>query len=114
MSTTARSRPTARSFDPVAIGHLECDAWAAYYRREWVPFLRAAVGMVGAGFGMNRRRTLLGAWQVLRANQLWATYPDNDPQGARDQMRRFYQLVVDSGYGGFDPARAAELEVEGW
>jgi len=114
MTDRTATRPGPLTFDPVALGRAECAAWAAYYRREWVPFLRAAVGMVRAGFGMNRRRTLLGAWYVLRANQLWAPYPDNDPQGARDQMRRFYQLVVDSGYGGFDPARAAELEVEWW
>ena len=34
-----------------------------------------------AGFGMNRVRTLQGAWYVLRANQVWAPYPDNDPDG---------------------------------
>src|SRR6478672_12940796 len=112
MSTTA-TRTTPRSFDPVAIGRLECDAWAAYYRREWGPFLRAAVGMVGAGFGMGPRSTLAGAWHVLRANQLWAPYPDNDPDAAREQMRRFYALVA-QGHPRLDPARAAELEVQWW
>ena len=58
-------------------------AWAAYYRHEWRTFLTAAVGMVGAGFGMGRRKTLYGAYLVLRANQKWAPYPDNDPDGAR-------------------------------
>jgi len=101
-------------FDPVAVGRAECDAWAAYYRREWGSFLRAAVTMVRAGFGLNRRRTLCGAWHVLRANQLWAPYPDNDPAGARAAMHRFYALVVAGGFGGFEPARAAWLEVEWW
>jgi len=104
----------ARSFDPVLVGRRECDAWAAYYRREWVPFLRAAIGMVDAGFGMGRRRTLLGAWYVLRANQVWAPYPDNDPDGAREQMRRFYALVFGDGHPHLDPVRAARLEVEWW
>ncbi len=108
------TRPGPLTFDPVAVGRAECDAWAAYYRREWVPFLRAAVGMVHAGFGMNRRRTLLGAWHVLRANQLWAPFPDNDPDGARTAMGRFYELVAKSGWGGFDPTRAARLEVQWW
>jgi hypothetical protein len=114
MNVRTTSRPGPLTFDPVTLGRAECDAWASYYRREWVPFLRAAVRMVSAGFGMNRRRTLLGAWYVLRANQRWAPYPDNDPDGARDQMRRFYQLVIDSGHGGFEPSRAAELEVRWW
>jgi hypothetical protein len=104
-----------RSFDPVRVGNLETDAWAAYYRHEWATFLRAAVGMVGAGFGMGRLRTVQGAWYVLRANQLWAPYPDNDPDGAREQMRRFYALVAKStGELGIDPVRASQLEVEWW
>ena len=71
--------------------------------------------MVGAGFGMGPLRTVQGAWFVLRANQLWAPYPDNDPDAARDQMRRFYALVLRStGQLSIDPVRAAELEVEWW
>ena len=109
------SRPGPRAFDPVKVGNLETDAWAAYYRHEWRPFLKAAVGMVGAGFGMGRARTLQGAWFVLRGNQLWAPYPDNNPDGAREQMRRFYALVVKAtGELTIDPVRAAELEVEWW
>jgi hypothetical protein len=104
-----------RSFDPVTVGNLETDAWAAYYRRDWKAFLRSAVGMVGAGFGMNRRKTLLGAWLVLRANQEWAPYPDNDPDAARELMRRFYLLVArDSDDLRIDPRHASELEVEWW
>ena len=113
MSTISTSAAT-RSFDPVVIGRRDCDAWAAYYRREWVPFLRAAIGMVDAGFGMGRRRTLRGAWHVLRANQVWAPYPDNDPDAAREQMRRFYALVFADGHPHLHPVRAAALEVQWW
>ena len=103
-----------RTFDPVKVGNLETDAWAAYYRREWRTFLKAAVGMVGEGFGMRRRKTLYGAWLVLRANQVWAPYPDNDPDAARALMRRFYLLVARDSDLRIDPARAAGLEVEWW
>ena len=103
-----------RDFDPGAVGNLETDAWAAYYRHDWKTFLRAAVGMVGAGFGMGRRKTLYGAWLVLRANQKWAPYPDNDPDAARGLMRRFYLLVARDSDLRIDPGRAAELEVEWW
>jgi len=109
--------PTAsgpRSFDPVRVAHLETDAWAAYYRHEWVRFLLTAVGMVRAGFGMNWRCTLLLAWYVRRATQLWSPYPDNDPDGAREQMRRFYALVARDGDVQLDPVHAARLEVEWW
>jgi hypothetical protein len=103
-----------RSFDPVVVGNRETDAWAAYYLHDWRRFLVASVGMVGAAFGMTPRRTLLGAWYVLRANQLWAPYPDNQPDAARAYMRRFYELVLQEGGVDLDPAEAARLEVEWW
>jgi len=102
------------SFDPVAVGNRETDAWAAYYRHEWGRFLVAVAAMVWRGFGMGPRPTLLGAWHVLRANQLWAPIPDNDPDGARASMRRFYVLVARSGDLDIDPAQAAWLEVAWW
>ncbi|MFF0345302.1 hypothetical protein [Kribbella sp. NPDC004875] len=108
----ARSGPL--SFDPVLVGNREADAWAAYYRHEWRTFLTAAVGMVSAGFGMPPHRTLLGAWCVLRANQVWSPYPDNQPDAARAYMRRFYELVLLSGALAFEPVEAARLEVEWW
>jgi hypothetical protein len=63
---------------------------------------------------MSWPRTVVGAWLVLRANMVWAPYPDNDPDKARALMTRFYQLLRKSGETGFAPRRAAELEVEWW
>jgi hypothetical protein len=103
-----------RSFDPRAVGGHECRAWETYYQRRWGPFLLASVLLVRSAFGMGWLRTLVGAWLVLRANQVWAPFPDNDPDAARALMRRFYQLLRKSGASGFDPARAAVLEVEWW
>jgi hypothetical protein len=103
-----------RDFDPVVLGNAECDAWAAYYRRDWRTFLSAAVLMVRVGFGMNWPRTVRGAWYVLRANQVWAPYPRNDPGAAQEFMRRFYTLVADSGGLRINPAEAARREVEWW
>ena len=48
--------------------------------------LIASVGLVRAGFGMDWYLTLHGAWLVLRANQLWAPYPGNDPNRARKRL----------------------------
>ena len=98
----------------MALGNAETDAWAAYYRHEWRRFLVAAVRMVRLGFGMNRARTLLGAWWVLRANQVWAPYPDNDPDAARALMARFYALVARDGGLRLDPVEAARREVAWW
>lgn len=103
-----------RAFDPTRLGSLECDAWVAYYRRDWRRVLAAAVAMVRLGFGMPWPRTLLGAALVLRANQVWAPYPDNDPEAARRLMERFYRLVARTHDETFDVAGAAALEVEWW
>src|SRR5260370_41304270 len=82
-----------RSFDPVRLADLEYQAWVGYYLRKWPRVLKASVGLVRVGFGMDWYRTLHGAWLVLRANQLWAPFPDNHPKRARACMRRFYPLV---------------------
>jgi hypothetical protein len=103
-----------RSFDPVRVGELECDAWVAYYRRRWVAFLRAAFGLTRESFGLSLPATLRGGWWVLRANQVWAPYPDNDPDGARAYMLHFYRLVAVHSGEDFEPAEAARLEVEWW
>lgn len=103
-----------RAFDPRKVGSLECDAWVAYYRREWLKVLRAAVLLTRHAFALPWPQTLLGAWLVLRANQLWAPPLNNDPAGARRAMERFYGLVAQQHAERFDPALAAELEVDWW
>jgi hypothetical protein len=118
MSTTGKvsvGTPTRlRSFDPVRLADLEYKVWVGYYQRRWLRVLAASVGLVRRGFGMDWYRTMHGAWLVLRANQLWAPYPDNHPKRAQACMRRFYALVRLTYGEPANPAKAAELEVEWW
>jgi len=111
-----RARPIKayRAFDPRRVGSLETDAWVTYYRREWLRFLRAAIGLTRHTFGLPWHETLYGSWLVLRANQLWAPFPDNDADGARRTMERFYAVLKRRHGEAFDPATAARLEVEWW
>jgi hypothetical protein len=109
-----RAHQPHRTFDPRRVGGLEARAWVTYYRREWLSFLRAAVALTHHTFGLSWPATIRGAWFVLRANQLWAPFPDNDPDGARRAMQRFYALVKDRHGEKFDPAVAATLEVDWW
>jgi hypothetical protein len=101
-------------FDPVRVGSAECTAWAAYYRRTWLKVLTGVFGMVKYGFALGPLRNVLGAWYVLRANQLWAPYPANDPEAARRYMARFYHLANTAGRLRVDPERAATLELDWW
>jgi hypothetical protein len=112
-----RPRPRVRphrAFDPRRVADLEAAAWISYYRREWPAFLGAAVSLTRHIFGLSWYETLQAAWLALRANQQWAPYPDNDPDGARLTMERFYRLLARRHREPFDPRRAAELEVEWW
>ena len=103
-----------RSFDPRRVGSLEATTWVTYYHHDWLRFLRAAVLVTRHAFGLTWPQSVYGAWLVLRANQLWAPAVDNDPDGARRAMARFYGLVKRRHAEGYDPAQAAILEVEWW
>jgi hypothetical protein len=102
------------SFDPVRLGGYEADAWVAYYQRRWAVFLRASLGLVREGFGLPGLATVRGAWLVMRANQAWAPYPDNDPDRARAYMRDFYAMVAKAHGETFDLDDAARLEINWW
>jgi len=108
------NRRGPRTFDPEVIGNAETRAWASYYRREWWPLLKAAITMVREGFGMGWLRTVRGAYYVLRANQKWAPYPDNDPAAAQAYMKRFYTLVLRDSDLRLDPDEASQREVDWW
>ena len=100
-----------RRFDPRAVGRYECRAWETYYRRKWAAFLIASVALVRAAFRMSWPKTLYGAWLVLRANMLWAPFPDNDPDGARAHDGA---LLPPAERRASTRYKAAELEVEWW
>jgi len=103
-----------RSFDPEVVGTLEGAAWVAYYRREWLRFGRAAVTLARRTFGLSWPATIASSWLVLRANQLWAPFPDNSPERAQRAMERFFGIVQRQSGESFDPAVAAALEVQWW
>ena len=103
-----------RSFDPLRIADLEYRMWVGYYLRRWTHVLAAAVRLLRLGFGTDLVRISQAAWLMLRAIQLWAPFPDNDPDGAQTCMRELYALVRLRFGEPADPARAAALEIDWW
>ena len=67
--------------------------WVGYYLRRWTQVLAAVVRLLRLGFGTDLLRILQAAWLMLRALQLWAPFPDDDPDGAQTCMRELYALV---------------------
>ena len=103
-----------RSLDPQRVAQLESALWMAYYRREWMRFLRVALAVMRDVFGLSWASTARGSWFLLRATRLWSPDPDNDPPAARVAMERFYRVLKQHTEEPFDPAEAARLEVEWW
>ena len=103
-----------RSFDPRRVAEVESALWVAYYRREWLAFLRSALFLARRLLGLPWPSTVRGSWFLLRATRLWAPCPDNDPVAARLAMERFYRLLKRHNHEQFDPAEVARLEVEWW
>jgi hypothetical protein len=58
----------------------------AYYLRRWTHLLAAAVRLLRLAFATELGRILRSAWLMLRVVQLWAPFPDNDPDGAQARM----------------------------
>ena len=112
--SSADSTAVRWEFDPAAIAIAESDAWVTYYRHEWGKMLGASLRLVRHGFRMDPARTTIGAWYVLRANMKWAPYPENDPDGATEQMRRFFRLVIRPDTPERNARTAAVREVAWW
>jgi hypothetical protein len=109
----AESAARRSSFDPVAVGRHECDAWIGHYRSDWPGVLRATVRLVRAAFGLSWPRAALGAGQVMRANRAWARERDGYAD-ATALMARFYAVVARECRLPIDPAVAARLELAWW
>jgi hypothetical protein len=65
-------------------------------------------------FGLRWPAAIRGSWLVMRAIQHWAPQKDNDPDAARRTMQQFYELVRREHGESYDPAVAAELELDWW
>jgi hypothetical protein len=111
---SAGSPGRLRSFDPFRIADLEYRMWVGYYLRRWTQVLASSLRLVWLGFGTDWVRGLQVSWLLLRAIQLWAPFPDNDPDGALACMHRLYALISLCYGEPADPARAAVLEIDWW
>jgi hypothetical protein len=105
--------PALESFDPVRVGTIEQEAWAAYYQREWARLLQLMLDMIQGQFGLSPAQSLEAAYFTTQAQVVWA---DRGARGgeAEDLMRQFYALVREPAGGQYDVDRAANLEVNWW
>jgi hypothetical protein len=116
-ATTAPPRqgdgPPLETFDPETVGRLEQEAWAAYYFRDWPHLFSLLLELIEGQFGLSPAQALEAATVATRAQVVFAERGADDG-AAEDYMRQFYALVKAPSGGGYDPARAAELELRWW
>jgi hypothetical protein len=114
LSRPGRRAVGYRDFAPVSMGTLESEVWVAYYRRHWLTFIRAGTACARENSGLSWPHTLACSWLVMRANQRWAPFPENDADGARREMARFYRILQRRYGEPRDPERAAALDINWW
>jgi hypothetical protein len=105
--------PALEAFDPVRVGTIEQEAWAAYYQREWARLLQSLLDLIQGQFGLSPAQSLEAAYVATQAQVVWA---DRGTSGgeAEELMRQFYALVRAPSGGRYDPDRAAALEINWW
>lgn len=114
--TTPAARPgrtPLTSFDPVTLGRLEQQAWAAYYWRQWPQLFDTMLRMIRGAFGLSLPQAVYAAAINTEAQVVWARQGAQDGR-AEALMRQFYEYVKAPTGGRYDPARAAHLEVQWW
>ncbi len=101
-------------FSPARLAHYEKENYVAYYQKDWLKLLRVSVGMVKESFGLNWLQAAYGAYLIARAEIAFAPFPENDLPRAELYITRFYEFIKGVHHAGFDPARAARLELNWW
>ena len=102
-----------RTFDPVKVADAEKEAWVVYYQRRWFRLLRMLFRLVQSTFGLPFWRVPYTAYLLTRAQVAFAP-KDNDVPLAEACMREFFDIVKRTHHEAFDPARAAQTEVNWW
>ncbi len=116
IATTPTIRPghtPLTGFDPVVVGRLEQQAWAAYYWRQWPRLFDHLLRLTRGQFGLPLHGAVYAAYLGTQAQVVWARQGAQDGL-AEEYMRRFYAYVREPAGGRYDPERAAALEVRWW
>ena len=105
--------PLLERFEPEALGSLEQQAWEAYYYREWPRLFSLLWELMASKYGLSPAQAMQATYVATRAQMVWAERGAEGGEAER-LMREFYVMVREPAGGQYDPARAAELEINWW
>lgn len=100
-------------FDPDRMAHFEGAGWRAYYDRDWLKLVRLTLGLFGEQFHIPLPMSLLAAYYITRASIAWAPAQPDEVK-TLVYLEKFYHLARRYSDLSFDPARAAQLELQYW
>jgi hypothetical protein len=101
-------------FSPTRLAHYEKENYVAYYQKDWLKLLRVSVGMVKESFGLSWLQAIYGAYLIAHAEIAFAPFPENDLRRAEAYITRSYRFIKGVHHAGFEPIRAARLELRWW
>jgi hypothetical protein len=99
-----------RRFDPDRVAYFEAAGWRAYYDRKMLRLFRLVIGLCSEQFGIPFPQSLLGAYYITRASIAWIPV-DHDVDKVMRFYEKFYRVAQRYSGLGFDPYRAAALEL---
>lgn len=100
-------------FNPDRMAHFEGAGWRAYYDRDWLKLVRLTLGLFGEQFHIPFPMSLLAAYYITRASIAWAPAKADEAKTVW-YLEKFYRLARRYSDLSFDPARAAQLELQYW
>lgn len=101
------------TFDPDQIARYEVAGWRAYYDHRWGTLLRLTVTLCQEQFQIPFPRSLLAAYEIVRASIAWVPV-EHDLARVTEHLTRFYALAARYAPLDFVPQRVAAAEVRYW
>lgn len=81
------------TFDPDQIARYEVAGWRAYYDHRWGTLLRLTVTLCQEQFQIPFPRSLLAAYEIVRASIAWVPV-EHDLARVTEHLTRFYALAA--------------------
>ncbi len=107
-----RAKPDARAFDAAGMARMESAMWRSYYEGKWVQLGWQAMRVARTQYGFSVLDSLRLAKHSAVAALRFRKSTD-DPK-CLPELEAYYAIVQKSAPARFDPATAAQLELEWW
>ncbi|HZT57496.1 MAG TPA: hypothetical protein VFA21_02610 [Pyrinomonadaceae bacterium] len=111
----APRRTSLRDFDPDEVARLETDMWRSYYSRQRVRLFTQMSELLRTQYRLPLWRSNAVAYRAAKAAFVFKDgHSRGDYERALPDLVSYYQSIRAVSDTGFDPERAARLELEWW